>query len=95
MARQVRGTTKSLHSPQHEAFCDLLIAARHKAGLTQQKVAKRLGRPQSFVAKYESGERRLDVLEFIDVAHALDSDPVKILRAVLKSDIRASRGDTG
>lgn len=80
-----RGLTKSMHSSQHEAFCDLLISARRKAGLTQQIVAKRLKRPQSFVAKYEGGERRLDVLEFIDVVRALETDPVKILRTVLKN----------
>ena len=85
MAKKARGLTKSLHSPQYEAFCDLLVSARRKANLTQQAVAKRLGRPQSFVAKYEGGERRLDVLEFIDVARALESDPMKILRAVLKN----------
>ena len=84
MAKKARGLTKSLHSPQHEAFCDLLVAARRNAGLTQQDVAKRLKRPQSFVAKYEGGERRLDVLEFIDIARAVETDPVKILRAVLK-----------
>jgi hypothetical protein len=41
----------------------LLIAARKKAGLTQHDVAKRLKRPQSFVTKFEDGERRLDVVE--------------------------------
>ena len=85
MAKKVRCLTKSLHSPQHEAFCDLLIVARRKAGLTQQVVAKRLRRPQSFVAKYEGGERRLDVLEFIEIARAVEIDPVKILRSVLKN----------
>ncbi len=82
MAKKARGPTKSLHSPEYQALCDLLISARRKANLTQQIVAERLGRPQSFVAKYEGGERRLDVLEFIDVARALATDPVKILRAL-------------
>ncbi|WP_318528217.1 hypothetical protein [Mesorhizobium sp. J8] len=41
-----------------------------------------LGRPQSFVAKYEGGERRLDVIEFLDVAAALDADPCKILSSL-------------
>lgn len=85
MAKKARGPTKSLHSPQYEAFCDLLVSARRKANLTQQAVAKRLGRPQSFVAKYEGGERRLDVLEFIEVARAVETDAVKILRSVLKN----------
>lgn len=73
---------KSIHSPQHQKLRELLIAARKKAGLTQAEVAERLGRPQSFVAKYEGGERRLDVIEFIQVANAVKADPAKLVRAV-------------
>lgn len=73
MANKVRGLTKSLHSPEHQALCELLIAARQKAGLTQQAVAKRLKRPQSFVAKVEGGERRFDVLELIDFLKAIEA----------------------
>jgi len=85
MAKKARGLTKSLHSPEHQALCQLLLAVRRKSGLTQQTVAKRLKRPQSFVAKVEGGERRLDVIEFIDFARAIDADPLKILRALLRS----------
>ena len=63
MGKKARGLTKSLHSSEYAAFRELLVAARHKARLTQQAVAKQLGRPQSFVAKYERGERRLDVID--------------------------------
>jgi transcriptional regulator with XRE-family HTH domain len=62
---------KSIHSPQHQKLRELLTAARKKAGLTQAEVAERLARPQSFVAKYEGGERRLDVMEFMLVAQWL------------------------
>jgi len=85
MVKKARGLTKSLHSPEHQAFCALLLAARAKAGMTQQAVAKRLKRPQSFVAKVEGGERRLDVLEFLEVSQAIGADPVKIIRTLLKS----------
>ena len=74
--------SKSIHSPQHIKLRELLVAARKRAGLTQQDVANRLGRPQSFVAKYEGGERRLDVVEFLQVAVALGADPVRIVRAL-------------
>jgi transcriptional regulator with XRE-family HTH domain len=84
MAKKARGLTKSLHLPEHRALCDLLVATRRKAGLTQQAVAKQLKQPQSFVAKYEGGERRLDMIEFIAVAGALKSDPIRLLRAFLK-----------
>ena len=75
---------KSIHSPEHQKLRELLVSARHKARLTQAEVAQRLGRPQSFVAKYEGGERRLDVVEFIAVVRALDGDPVRIVRELVR-----------
>jgi transcriptional regulator with XRE-family HTH domain len=71
---------KSIHSPQHQKLRELLIAARKKASMTQAEVAELLGRPQSFVAKYEGGERRLDVIEFMQVARAVGADPARLLR---------------
>ena len=53
----------------------MLKAERLTAGLTQQQVADRLGRPQSFVAKVEGCERRLDVVEFVNLCRALGVDP--------------------
>jgi len=73
---------KSLHTPEYEYFRSLLVVAREKSGLTQAEVSTRLRRPQSFVAKYEGGERRLDVVEFIQVCVALDVDPHVILTDV-------------
>ncbi|EMY76593.1 DNA-binding helix-turn-helix protein [Leptospira weilii serovar Ranarum str. ICFT] len=55
---------KSLHSREAKIFCKNLIAARKDAELTQLEVAERLGEPQSYISKIESGERRLDVIEF-------------------------------
>jgi len=70
---------KSLHTPEYEYFCRLLTEARESAGLTQTEVSAKLDRPQSFVAKYEGGERRLDVVEFIHICTALGQDPHAIL----------------
>jgi len=61
---------------------ELLIAARDKAGLTQTQLAQRLSKPQSFVSKYETGERLLDVIEFIWIARELDFDPAKAVREI-------------
>jgi transcriptional regulator with XRE-family HTH domain len=47
--------------------------------LTQEALAKRLGQPQSFVSKFERGERRLDVIEFLDVTHALNIGPACVI----------------
>ena len=63
----------------YKKFRELLIGARKTAGLTQAELSQRLNRPQSFVSKYERGERRLDVVEFGAVAKALSADPVKLL----------------
>ena len=58
---------------------ELLIAARQTQGLTQVEVADRLGKPQSFVSKYESGERRLDVIELIEICRTLDVSPAALV----------------
>ena len=79
---------KSLRSPDHVRLVEVLAAARKRAGLTQRHVAEALGRPQSFVAKYEAGERRLDVVEFVAVARALETDPVRLLKTLLKPDTK-------
>jgi transcriptional regulator with XRE-family HTH domain len=74
-----RGIEKTVHSADQTAFCELMIGARKAAGLTQQALAFRLKKPQSFVAKYEGGERRLDVVEFVAIARILGADPVKLI----------------
>jgi ribosome-binding protein aMBF1 (putative translation factor) len=58
-----RAPQKSLFSKEYDQFLRALRKARIEAGLTQAEVAKRLNRPQSFVSKCESGERRVDVVE--------------------------------
>jgi transcriptional regulator with XRE-family HTH domain len=68
-----RTTTK------HAKLRALLLKARKDAGLTQAVLAVRLGRPQSFVSKYEAGERRLDVVEFLDVGRAVGFSPSRLL----------------
>ena len=66
-------------------FRKAIVKARKEAGLTQAALATRLGRPQSFISKYESGERRLDVLEFLEVARAVGFDPARFLTDLERS----------
>jgi len=75
----------TLRSPRQIKLRKLLRYLREKRGLTQADVAARLDKPQSFVAKYEGGERRLSAIEFIDVARALGIEPVAALRQLLKA----------
>ncbi|MBM7416843.1 MULTISPECIES: helix-turn-helix transcriptional regulator [Nocardiaceae] len=65
---------KSIYSAEYQQLCALLRQLRLDAGLTQVEVARRLGEPQSFVSKYESGERRLDIIELKYVAEAIGSE---------------------
>lgn len=73
---------KSLHTPEYEFFRSLLVEAREKANLTQAEVSAKMGRPQSFVAKYEGGERRLDVVEFVQICASLNVDAHSILTKI-------------
>jgi transcriptional regulator with XRE-family HTH domain len=65
---------------KYERFRDLLIDARKSAGMTQAEVASKLKQPQSYVSKYERGERRLDVIEFFEVAEVIGCDPLALLK---------------
>jgi transcriptional regulator with XRE-family HTH domain len=75
---------KSIYTERHRRLCELLKMQRKAAGLTQTVVAERLGKPPSYVAKYEAGDRRLDIVEFIDVAAAIGFDPSKLIRVLLR-----------
>jgi transcriptional regulator with XRE-family HTH domain len=74
---------KTLRTPRQQRLQELLAGARKAKKLTQIDVAERLGRPQSFVAKYEGGERRLDIVEFVEVVEALETDPCALLADLL------------
>lgn len=66
--------------PRYSQLQRALTEVRQGNGLTQQEVASRVGKPQSFVSKYESGERRLDVVEWLDVCAALRVEPASIIQ---------------
>lgn len=73
---------KSNFSQKYETFRHLVVEARKNAKLTQAKLAELLNKPQSYVAKYENGERRLDVIEFLFITKALDVDPCQLLKRI-------------
>ena len=75
---------KTLGSERHEALIAFLIDRRKAAGLSQSKLAKRMGEYQSFVARMESGQRRVDVVEFLSLAAILRFDPKAALMEIAK-----------
>lgn len=81
---------RSLRTPGHLALMRVLRETRRGEGLTQAELALRLGRPQSHVAKIEGGERRLDVVEFVEICLALGADPAEIL-AVIAAAMKGGR----
>lgn len=68
-----------------------LVDARNDIELTQQQLADRLDKPQSYVAKIEVCERRLDIGEFVDYARALGREPEELFAAIYKSAKRTDR----
>lgn len=75
--------TRSTHTPDYQRLVNLLVETRRAAQLTQQQVADRLGKPQSYVAKVEGAERRIDVLEFAALVKAMGNNPVVLLDRLL------------
>lgn len=71
--------TKSIFTDDYKLFRQLLIEARKSAKLSQAALGKKLGKPQSFVYKYENGERRIDFIELLDIADALKIDMHKFI----------------
>lgn len=70
-------------TPQEQAVVgECLEDARRQAQVTQQELALRLGKPQSFVSAYETGQRRVDVLEFLTILRALDIDALPVFVAI-------------
>lgn len=82
-----RVSTKSKLAGEIVLLGQALARAREHAGLKQGDVANRLGMPASYLSKIENGTRRLDVIELIQIAEAMDVDPAAIVRE-LQRDLR-------
>ncbi|MEI7144729.1 helix-turn-helix transcriptional regulator [Pectobacterium brasiliense] len=72
----------SIYSNEYQSVIKTLREARIEKGMTQENLANALGRPQSFVAKIENGERRLDVVEFVHIAYLLSVDVSTVLEKI-------------
>lgn len=65
---------KTIHSQRHQRLAELLTEKRKAAGLTQAAVAQAMGRHQPFIANIENGDRRVDLVELIDLADIIGFD---------------------
>lgn len=70
-----------VHDQRYQRLLDQLREARVLKGWSQQHLGQLLNRRQQFVSKFESGERKLDVVEFLDIARQLGTDPISLLRS--------------
>ncbi|MGK8641109.1 helix-turn-helix domain-containing protein [Brucella anthropi] len=70
----------------YRRLIELLIAARKDARITQTELGKRIGQRQTFVSKFETGERRLDVAEFVAVCNAVGVNPCAIIAKAMFVD---------
>lgn len=70
---------KSLFTRKHTQLRKMLVKARKDAKLTQVQLAAKLRRRQAYISRIERGERRVDVVEFVDIARAIGFDPAKFI----------------
>ena len=75
-------SNKAIYTKRQQRLRVLLKNARKKADITQVQLSRRLGFHDSFVTKYELGQRQLGVFEFLDVTKALKLDPAEVLEKV-------------
>jgi transcriptional regulator with XRE-family HTH domain len=73
----------SVHSNAQETLVAVLVAARRKSGLLQAELGAIVGKDQSYVSNIERGQRRVDVLEFYQLARAMKADPVILFGALV------------
>ncbi len=73
---------RTLGSQRHEVLRKFIKEKREKADLTQHELARLIRRSQSYVATIETGQRRIDVVELVELAAALGFDPQAALRLV-------------
>jgi transcriptional regulator with XRE-family HTH domain len=75
---------RHLRSVRHRSLVTAIVEARQATGLSQREFAKKLNRTNNFVWRIEAGERKVDVLEFIEIAKAAALDPLELMRRVMR-----------
>jgi transcriptional regulator with XRE-family HTH domain len=75
----------SMHNPAADALAAAVALLRKAAGLNQRQLAAALGREQNFVARIETGQRRLDLIDWISICRACGADPDVEVTRLLKA----------
>lgn len=86
-SERMRNIRLSVHSAEHTYLRQLLIRRRLDLGLSQRALAERMNVVHSFVGKVETGDRRLDIFEFIDYCRALNWQPEEVLQSLQKEAV--------
>ena len=76
---------KSVFTDAYASVRKALIALRKDAGVTQVELARRLGKPQQFVSRYELGIRRIDIVELYVISKALEMNPSKVFQDITRN----------
>lgn len=84
--------SKSIFTTEYTVFRDLLRKLRTDKGITQVQLSETLGMPQSFVSKYETGERRLDVIEVREVCHSLGTTLIAFVKKLEARLLESKKG---
>lgn len=77
---------KTLGSARHKILIEFLVERREALRMSQAELAEKLGQYQSFVARLESGQRRIDVVEFLDISEILQFDPSKAVKLLTRRE---------
>ncbi len=72
----------TVHTQAYTKLLKALVEVRCEANLSQAQLAKKLGKPPSFVGKYELGERRLDVIELLFILRVLERDSCSFIKVI-------------
>lgn len=74
----------TIRTKRHQRLVEILITARKQAGIRQAELARRVGKTQTFVTRFEAGQRRIDAIELLALCRIIGIDPVKMVRKLLK-----------
>lgn len=87
-------TVKSIQDPRYLELIGRLRAGREHSGLSQAELGHRVGRPQSYIAKIETGERRIDLIEALGLCEALGISLEEITPSALRHLVRRENKET-